>query len=261
MDKNNFSNIRIVLVGTTHPGNIGAAARAMKTMGLSRLYLVTPRQFPCAEATSRASGADDVLQKAQVCETLPEALQGCAFAIATTARLRAIPWPVMLPREMAVNVYEQAATNEVAIVFGREHAGLTNEELAFCQAAVKVPTVDDYSSLNLAAAVQLIAYELRLAELGQVSSESVEKNAYLATADQVERFYAHLEQTMIDLDFYDPDNPRLLMLRVRRLFNRAHLEESEVQILRGLLTAAQKAKNKSTEQYDIIRPLITNQKD
>lgn len=240
MQNQQLSNIRIVLVGTTHPGNIGAAARAMKTMGLSQLSLVSPRMFPCEEATSRASGSDDILERAQVCDSLNEALHGVSLVIATTARLRAVSWPVMTPGEMATKVMEQASSSQIAIVFGREHSGLTNEELAFCQAAVKIPTDDEYSSLNLAAAVQIIAYELRLGMLEQVPVDQDAANVELATADQMERLYTHLEETMTDLEFYDPANPRLLMLRLRRLFNRAQLEESEVQILRGLLKAAQK---------------------
>ncbi len=240
MSKNLFSNIRIVLVGTSHPGNIGAAARAMKTMGLSRLYLVSPKDFPCAEATARASGADDILSQAEVCSSLPEALQGCGMVIATTARTRALSWQVMEPREMARKVVDIAGEQDCALVFGHERSGLSNEELDLCQAAVMVPTNENYSSLNLAAAVQIISYEIRQAVLA-IDEESHEPDQTpMASSDQMEGFYAHLEQTMIDIDFLNPDQPKFLLRRLRRLFNRTVMEESEVQMMRGLLSASQK---------------------
>lgn len=248
METDLISNIRIVLVGTTHPGNIGAAARAMKTMGLSRLYLVQPKRFPCAEATARASGADDILTAAQICETLPEALTGAGMVIATTARVRALPWPLMEPRQMAKTLITQTTSNECAIVFGREDSGLSNQELQFCHAAVTIPAADNFSSLNLAAAVQILAYEIRLAWLLSNETERSKPSVSLATSEQMELFYAHLEQAMIDLDFFNPEKPKQLLRRLRRLFNRAGLEVSEVQILRGLLTAAQKAANKSAKK-------------
>ncbi len=247
MSKNLFSNIRIVLVGTSHPGNIGAAARAMKTMGLSRLYLVSPKEFPSSEATARASGADDLLHHAEVCSTLPEALQGCGMVIATTARTRALSWQVMDPREMAKKVVEIASEQDCALVFGHERSGLSNEELDLCQAAVMVPTNEEYSSLNLAAAVQIISYEIRQAVLnvGEEVHESEQASIVLANSDQMEGFYTHLEQTMIDVEFLNPDQPKFLMRRMRRLFNRSELEESEVQMMRGLLSASQKVARKS----------------
>ena len=244
MNKNVLSNIRIILVGTSHPGNIGAAARAMKTMGLSRLYLVSPKDFPCAEATARASGADDILSQAEVCLSLPEALQGCGMVIATTARTRALSWQVMEPREMAKKVVDIAGEQDCALVFGHERSGLSNEELDLCQAAVMVPTNEDYSSLNLAAAVQIISYEIRQAVLG-IDEESHEPDQTpMASSDQMEGFYEHLEQTMIDIDFLNPDQPKFLMRRLRRLFNRTVMEESEVQMMRGLLSASQKQARK-----------------
>lgn len=248
MENDLISNIRIVLVGTTHPGNIGATARAMKTMGLSRLYLVQPKRFPCAEATARASGADDILVAAQVCETLPEALSGAGLVIATTARERTLSWPLMEPRQMANTLITQAAGNECAIVFGREHSGLSNQELHFCHAAVTIPSADDYSSLNLAAAVQIIAYEIRLAWMRSGEAEVCKTPAPLATSEQMESFYTHLEQTMMAIDFFNPEKPKQLLRRLRRLFNRAGLEHTEVQILRGLLTAVQKTANKSAKK-------------
>lgn len=241
MNKNLFSNIRIVLVGTSHPGNIGAAARAMKTMGLSRLFLVSPKQFPCAAATARASGADDILSRAEICSTLPEALQGCAMVIATTARTRALGWPVMEPRQMAKKVVEMAGSNDCALVFGHERSGLSNEELDLCQAAVMIPTNEEYSSLNLAAAVQIIVYEIRQAILAAGERDhNSDHQAQRATSEQLEGFYTHLEQAMIDIDFLNPDQPKFLMRRMRRLFNRSVMEESEVQMMRGLLSASQK---------------------
>ena len=244
MSKNLFSNIRIVLVGTSHPGNIGAAARAMKTMGLSRLYLVSPKEFPSAEATARASGADDLLHQAEVVSTLPEALLGCGMVIATTARTRALSWQIMQPRVMAEKVVAIAGEQDVALVFGHERSGLSNEELDLCQAAVMVPTNEDYSSLNLAAAVQIISYEIRQAVLnmGEIDHES--DQIPMATSDQMEGFYTHLEDTMIDIEFLDPDQPKFLMRRLRRLFNRSVMEESEVQMMRGLLSASQKKTRK-----------------
>lgn len=231
------ADVRVVLVETTHPGNIGAAARAIKNMGFSRLYLVRPREFPSAEATARASGADDLLGSATVCESLPEALSGCSLVFGASARLRTIPWPLVDARrcgELAV-----AHPGEVALVFGREHAGLTNEELEYCNYLVHIPTNPDFSSLNVAAAVQVVAYELAMA--GGAGVEPGEEKDAPATADELEGLYSHLEETLVQLAFLDPGNPRQLMRRMRRLFNRAQLEMTEVNILRGVLTAAQKA--------------------
>lgn len=227
---------------TSHPGNIGAAARAMKNMGLTRLSLVNPKQFPDHEATARASGADHILADAKVYASLPEALEGCGLVVATTARMRSLSWPIMKPREMATKAVELTRTNEVAIVFGRERTGLTNEELDHCQAAVMIPTDPDFSSLNVAAAVQILAYEIRQAILDSTKSEAGDKEEQLelASSDQLEGLYGHLEQTMIDLTFYDPEKPKFLMRRFRRLFNRVGMEKTEVQVMRGLLTAAQK---------------------
>ncbi len=243
MNKNYFLNIRIVLVGTSHPGNIGAAARAMKTMGLSRLFLVLPKKFPDHEATARASGADDILASAQVCSSLPEALTGCGMVVATTARTRSMQWPIMKPAEMAEKVVGLASENECALVFGHERSGLSNEELSHCQAAVMIPTEKGFSSLNLAAAVQILVYEIRRAILDldvDQNEMNVVDHASLATSEQLENFYEHLEKTMIDIEFFDPKNPKHLMHRFRRLFNRCSMEQSEVQIMRGLLTASQK---------------------
>ncbi len=232
-----FSNIRIVMVGTSHPGNIGAAARAMKNMGVERLYLVAPREFPSPEASARASGADDILAAATVCDTLDDALAGCSLVFGASARLRNIPWPQLDARgcgEKAVG-----HSGQVAIVFGREHSGLSNEELERCNYLVHIPTDEAFSSLNVAAAVQVITYELMMGS-GPVPAQAPQRDEP-AAAEDMERLYAHLEETLIELDFLDAASPRQLMRRLRRLFNRSALETTEVNILRGILTAAQKA--------------------
>ncbi|HWQ95415.1 MAG TPA: tRNA (cytosine(32)/uridine(32)-2'-O)-methyltransferase TrmJ [Gammaproteobacteria bacterium] len=234
-----LSNIHIVLVNTSHPGNIGACARAMKTMSLSGLYLVHPKVFPSAEATARASGADDLLAGAQVFETLDAALAGCGLVIGASARQRTIAWPELTPHECARQVIEQCARAPVALVFGREHSGLTNSELERCNALVRIPSNPDFSSLNIAAAVQILAYEIMLENL-ESAPEVPGDDAGPATAAEMEQLYTHLEQALTDIGFLDPANPRQLMRRLRRLFNRARLDKIEINILRGILTAAQR---------------------
>jgi tRNA (cytidine32/uridine32-2'-O)-methyltransferase len=238
---NPLRRIRIVLVEPTHPGNIGAAARAMKTMGLSQLALVTPREFPCAAATAMAAGADDLLVRACVTDSLQGALSGCGWVIGTSARTRTIPWPVYDPREAVDRALAMAADVEVALVFGREHAGLTNDELELCQAVVQIPSDPEFSSLNLGAAVQVLAYELRMQCLAGQPTAAVEmvNDAPPATSDDMARLYAHMEEAMIETGFLDPAKPRRLMRRFRRLFNRAGLDRNEVNIIRGFLTAVQ----------------------
>ncbi|MCG3142963.1 MAG: tRNA (cytidine/uridine-2'-O-)-methyltransferase TrmJ [Gammaproteobacteria bacterium] len=238
---NPLRRIRVVLVEPTHPGNIGAAARAMKTMGLHNLALVRPHEFPCAAATAMAAGADDLLVRAQVADSLQETLGGCGWVIGTSARTRTIPWPVHDPREAAGRALAMAGEAEVAVVFGREHAGLTNDELELCQAVVRIPSDPDFGSLNLGAAVQVLAYELRMQWLAGQQAAAVEmvNDAPPATSDDMARLYAHLEETMIETGFLDPVKPRRLMRRVRRLFNRAGLDRNEVNIIRGFLTAVQ----------------------
>lgn len=242
-----LDNIRFILVGTTHPGNIGAAARAMKTMGLSNLHLVTPKIYPSAEATARASGADDVLAKATVHETLDSALEGCQQVYGMSARLRHLPVPVVNPREAVVRIQQAQDDAEIAIVFGREHSGLTNEELDRCQHLVNIPANSEYSSLNLAAAVQVLAYELKMSfdptiEVGRIGEEREAINA-----EDLEHLYSHFEQSLVAIGFLDPDNPKNLMRRLRRLFNRADLDRNELQILHGILRAAE-TNNKGGEQ-------------
>ena len=240
-----LEQIKIVLVGITHPGNIGATARAMKTMGLSQLALVQPKQFPCAEATARATGADDVLAHAQLFDSFTASIQDCHLVLGTSARQRSIAWPVLTPRVGA----EQALTlphSQIAIVFGRESSGLTNQELDQCHAMIQIPTNQAFSSLNVAAAVQIIAYELRIKseELQLTTDKDLRKKLLNqafepASAATIAQFYQHLEQTLIDIGFLDPHKPRRLMRRLHRLFNRTQLIDSEVNILRGILTAAQ----------------------
>jgi TrmH family RNA methyltransferase len=233
-------NIKIVLVETSHPGNIGAAARAMKTMGLDQLALVSPRDYPCAEATARASGADDVLARAVVHASLEEAIADCRLVLGTSARLRSLKWPQLNPRETADQVLKEAGDGRVALVFGRERVGLTNEELALCHYLVNIPSNPEYSSLNLAAAVQIICYELMMQGGGAQAAEVQELGELPVDQQEMERLYGHFEAALIELDFLDPENPKHLMRRLRRLYNRVRLTQNEVNILRGILTAAQR---------------------
>jgi tRNA (cytidine32/uridine32-2'-O)-methyltransferase len=233
-----WPNIRTVLVETSHPGNIGAAARAMKTMCLKRLYLVRPRFYPHAEASARAAGAVDVLAGAVVCDSLDEALSGARLVIGTSARSRSLEWPQLNPRDCAARIIAESAAGEVALVFGRERTGLTNVELDRCHFVTTIPCNPAYRSLNLAAAVQVMCYELMMSAGGAAGADASRPAEPLAPADEVELFYRHLEQTLIALQFLDPANPRHLMRRLRRLFNRIRLTRNEVNILRGILTAA-----------------------
>jgi TrmH family RNA methyltransferase len=231
-------HVRIVLVGTSHPGNIGAVARAMKNMGLNSLHLAAPEApFPAPEAQARASGADDVLEGAVVHRNLDDALADCGFALGLSARLRSLPWPVVEPREAAALALEKADAAPVALVFGREKSGLTNEELARCQALVHIPANPEYSSLNLAMAVQIMAYEIRLAARSGRPVDRAPTEHPPATLEEMAYFYAHLESAMVGAGFLNPDNPRHLMRRLRRLFNRASPDQNEVNILRGILSA------------------------
>ncbi len=238
-----LNSVRIVLVHTSHPGNIGAIARAMKTMQLQRLYLVSPKTFPCAEATERASGADDLLSKAVVCETLEEALTGCQFVVGSSARFeRRLAWPMLDPRECATAMVAEAEEHEVALVFGRENSGLTNDELACCHYLSHIPANPAYSSLNIGAAVQVFCYELVMAAragLDEALGGAVAPNQELATADEMESFFVRLEQTLAALNFLDANHPGRLMRRLRRLFNRTRPDQTELNILHGVLSAAQ----------------------
>lgn len=236
-----LDSIHIVLVGTTHPGNIGAAARAMKNMGLRHLRLVAPRQFPCQEATARASGADDILAEAAIFTSLAEAVADCRWVIGSSARSRSIQWPTLDPQACAVQARDGGG--KVALLFGREHSGLSNEELDFCQFLLHIPTNPEFSSLNVAAAVQLICYELRMLALegAEEPASPVDPALLPVSNEEMTRFYAHLEQTLVDLEFLDPEQPKRLLRRLHRLFNRAQPSASEMNILRGILGAAQKA--------------------
>lgn len=229
-------NVRIVLVNTTHPGNIGAVARAMKNMGLRELYLVDPRIYPSAEATARASGADDVLAGAVVCADLDRALEDCPLVIGASARPRAIDCPRLGPRECVALIAGRASQGPAAVVFGREHSGLSNAELDRCHFQLAIPVDPDFPSLNLAAAVQVFVYEYFLARAGAAPASSGAGDAAVPAAE-MERFYNHLEQTLIEIGFLDPARPRHLMRRLRRLYNRARPDQNEMNILRGILTA------------------------
>lgn len=232
-----FSRLRFVLVGTSHPGNIGAAARAMKTMGFSQLVLVNPR-FPEAtaheEAIAFASGALDVLQSARVVATIEEALDGCNFAAALSARLREFSPPITTPRSLAGQLRGDDSLN-AALVFGSERYGLPNEIIEKCNVLINIPANPEYSSLNLAQAVQLLAYEARMAAAGEaVPASPVGFQGVAASLDQIEGMYAHLEQALVAVEFLDPANPKKLMPRLKRLFSRTQLETEEVNILRGI---------------------------
>lgn len=243
-DTVNNSNVRIVLVNTTHPGNIGGVARAMKNMGFGRLVLVAPRKFPHEEADWRAAGAGDVLEQAEVVEDLAEAIADCQLVVGTSARGRRIPWPVLNPRGCAERVHAAAGQDEqVAILFGREDRGLTNEELQACNLHLHIPSHEDYSSLNLAMAVQVVVYELRMLALaGDLPADPCDEwDAPFSTVENMERYYAHLEETLVQIGFLDPAAPRQLMARLRRLYNRERLDEMELNILRGILTETQNA--------------------
>ena len=241
------AKIRIVLVNTSHPGNSGGAARAMKNMGLAELYLVEPREYPAPRAVWRAAGARDVLANAKIVGSVDEAIKDCGLVIGTSARERRIPWPLINPRECGDKIWQEARSHNVALLFGREDRGLTNSELQKCHYHVHIPSNPDYSSLNLATAVQVLSYEIRMASLARKDGNLPEMNEWdqpLATADELELFHDHLATTMADLKFYDPDNPKQLLTRMRRLFNRTRMDKMEVSMLRGLLSAAQRKRGK-----------------
>ena len=233
-----LSRVRVVLSRTSHPGNIGAAARAMKTMGMTALYLVSPKKPVDAEAVAMASGAADVLHGASVCATLAEALQGTVYALAVSARRRELAHVSSDARGAVSGLIEAARAGEVALVFGTEMSGLTNEEILQCRAVAHIPADPDYSSLNLAAAVQVMAYEARVAALGAAALPATESAP--ARHEDVENFYAHLEQSLLASGFLNPANPKRLLPRLRRLFGRARLEQEEVNILRGMLKSFDK---------------------
>ncbi|BCD96581.1 tRNA (cytosine(32)/uridine(32)-2'-O)-methyltransferase TrmJ [Marinagarivorans cellulosilyticus] len=239
-----FDRIRMVLVNTSHPGNIGAAARAIKNMGLSRLVLVAPKDFPADQAQWRAAGALDVLEKAVVVETLDEAIADCRLVVGTSARGRRIPWPLVSPRECGDKVYSEAknSEHEVAILFGREDRGLTNEELHKCQYHVHIPANPGYSSLNIAAALQVIVYEIRMSALAAEAGQPISFDEWdmpPAAQQDIEHYFEHLQKTLETLGFLEVGNPRQTLTRLRRLYGRVRPDQMELNILRGVLTATQ----------------------
>jgi len=239
----NLDNISIVMVGTTHPGNIGAAARAMHNMSISNLVLVNP-QCPVGEiAYARASGANVVLDNRRHTERLQEAVQDCTLVIAASARVRSLPWPELTTDAMAQKIADLNAQSRTALVFGREHSGLTNEEMQLCNYMVNIPTNPDFSSLNVASAIQVLCYEIFKLEANQVKAEKSYVQEAAATRQELEGYFEHLEQVITTTQFLDTENPGLLMQRLRRLYHRVELSKSEVNILRGILSSVEKYKS------------------
>ncbi|OGV31790.1 MAG: tRNA (cytosine(32)/uridine(32)-2'-O)-methyltransferase TrmJ [Legionellales bacterium RIFCSPHIGHO2_12_FULL_35_11] len=234
----NLNKIRIVLVGTTHPGNIGSACRAMKTMGVDRLYLVNPNLSPYRKAHEMASGAFDVLRKAVIVDTLPEALKGCKLICATSARPRDLSLPGLSPADFASLASTKDAETEIAVIFGRESSGLTNEELLQAHFHMNIPSVADFSSLNLSHSVQIVCYELRMKILSPKIEVETQPNE-MASYENIERFHAHLEEVLVSLKFLKSANHQRILQKLRRLFNRTQLEDLEINILRGILTQIQ----------------------
>src|SRR5687768_11541527 len=229
-------SIRVVLVDPNHPGNIGAVARAMKNMGLTELHLVRPKSFPHAEATARASGADDVLEAARVHEEFEDAIADCGLVVGTSSRQRHLTWDLVEPRDCAPLIVQTAQVSNVALVFGSEKYGLLNVELSRCNLLVTIPTAAEYASLNLAMAVQVIVYELWLAMRPGTPAQQPPESPP-ATGDDMARLYEHFEVVLEEINFRDRTG--YLMTRIRRLFNRARLDQNEMNILRGILTAVQ----------------------
>jgi len=245
-----LQNIRIVLVETSHTGNMGSVARAMKTMGLTNLYLVNPLVRPDSQAISLAAGASDVIGDAKIVDSLDEAIAGCSLVVGTSARSRSLPWPMLDARECGVKSVEEGQQAPVALVFGRERVGLTNEELQKCHYHVAIQANPEYSSLNLAMAVQIIAYEVRMAWLQSQEQASpavkYEESPY-PLVDDLERFYQHMEQMMLNSGFIREANPGQVMSKLRRLYTRARPERDELNILRGMLSSFEKRKNEKKE--------------
>lgn len=251
-----LSSIRIVLINTRHPGNIGGAARALKNMGLAQLVLVDPQEYPAEKAVWRAGNALDVLDNIRVVSTLEEAISDCGLVLGTSARERSIPWPLYTAREAGEQAVREAAAHPVAILFGREDRGLTNEELQRCHAHLHIPANPVYSALNLATAVQVIAYEIRQAAL--LLGDEPAKPAWAdwdiapASTEALEYYFQHLEQTMVDIGFHKRDNPRQTMARLRRLFFRIRPDEMELAILRGILTGTQQVVQREKQLRDTL---------
>ncbi len=241
-----LDNLSIVLVNPSHPGNIGAAARAMKTMGLKQLCLVEPDDFPSGTATALASGADDILAQARVVSSLEEAVSDCQFVVGTSARVRGVSLPLVDPRSCAKTILEESSRGSVGLVFGREDKGLTNEQLRLCHLQVHIPTNPDFSSLNLGAAVQVMCYELRMS--GLLASGDIElpqvRSHDLATVEDMERFYSHLHETLIEIGFLDHSSHEKIMAKLRRLYGRVRPDRVELSILRGVLSETQRCLDK-----------------
>lgn len=238
-----FNLARFVLVRTSHPGNIGASARAMKNMGFTDLALVAPKYFPDPEATARSSGAEDILENSQLTLDLTAALADCHIIIGTSSRSRSLPIPLVTAKEAAVLAADNIQQNRrVAFVFGQERTGLTNEELALCHYHLYIPCNPDFASLNVASALQITAYELHQSLLASMPQDLMSANEKVSGLE-MERFYEHLEASLIKLQFLDPTNPRQLMRKLRRLFNRLEMEQNEMNILRGILSAIEKSIN------------------
>lgn len=236
-------SLRVVMVHTSHPGNIGAAARAMKNMCLSELFLVQPRDFPSAGASARAAGADDVLQSAKVVITLADAIAECRIVIGASARLRSVQWPQLTPREAAALAHTESSQAPVALVFGRESSGLSNQELDLCTHLVHIPSNPAFSSLNVAMAVQVISYELMLCRGSNEPATDSDVGEGPASNAEMEGLFAHLEQALDEIGFIDDRRSEKLMRRLRRLFHRATPSRDEINILRGILSAAQGRKS------------------
>ncbi|EKP0308014.1 tRNA (cytosine(32)/uridine(32)-2'-O)-methyltransferase TrmJ [Aeromonas veronii] len=236
-----LDQIRIVLVNTSHSGNMGSAARAMKTMGLTQLVLVDPQVLPDDNAFALAAGASELLANARIVPTLDDAIADCGLVIGTSARSRTLSWPMLDPREASEKLVSEGERHPVALVFGRERTGLTNDELQKCHYHVAIPANPEYSSLNLAMAVQTLCYEVRMRWLQGQNAELEDEIAYPSAA-QLEGFYQHLEQTLLKTGFIADDHPGHVMSKLRRLFNRARPEAAELNILRGILTSVQKAR-------------------
>ncbi|MDH2171288.1 RNA methyltransferase [Acinetobacter sp. MYb177] len=253
-----LSHVRIVMVNTTLPANIGSALRAMKTMGLSKLVLVAPKTYPHPNIDALAAGATDLIEQIEIVETLADAIKDCHLVFGTSARSRTIPWPLLDARPAAEKSISAVVNDqqEVAVVFGREDRGLTNEELAMANYHVTIPVNTDYGVLNVAQAIQVICYEMRMATLAAVESgedetatmpvtdtESMQWDEPLVTHEQMEQFYPHIEKMLAEIEFLDPKNPRLLPLRLRRLFGRIQLDRMEYHLLRGIFSRVQALNN------------------
>ncbi len=242
-----LDNIHVVLVGTTHPGNIGAAARAMKTMGLSNLHLVTPDIYPDAEATARAAGGYDILAKASVHDIMGSAIASCHQVYGMSARSRRLPLPIVNLREAASQINQAHDGTNIAILFGSEHSGLSNNELDHCQYLIRIPANPDCTSLNLGAAVQVCAYELKMACESPTTEVRDIVNREFLTMDDMEYLFDRFERSLTAIDLLDSSKPRNLMRRLRRLLNRANLDRNELRILHGILRAVEKMKDRSNE--------------